>query len=35
VPNEVAKRLRNAGFATELQGDGILAVRGRSRIAPG
>jgi uncharacterized protein len=29
VPNEVAKRLRNAGFATELQGDGILAVRGR------
>jgi predicted methyltransferase len=31
VPNEVAKRLRNAGFATELQGDGILAVRGRGR----
>jgi predicted methyltransferase len=31
VPNEVAKRLRNAGFDTELQGDGILAVRGRGR----
>ena len=30
VPKEVAGRLRNAGFATELQGDGILAVRGRS-----
>jgi uncharacterized protein len=28
VPKEVANRLRNAGFATELQGDGILAVRG-------
>jgi len=27
VPNEVAKRLRNAGFATELNGDGIIAVR--------
>jgi predicted methyltransferase len=31
VPNEVVKRLRNAGFATELQGDGILAIRGRDR----
>lgn len=27
VPNEVAKRLRQAGFATELVGDGVLAVR--------
>ncbi len=27
VPNEVAKRLRHAGFATELIGDGVLAVR--------
>jgi uncharacterized protein len=27
VPNEVAKRLRQAGFATELIGDGIVAVR--------
>ncbi len=26
VPNEVAKRLRRAGFAAELQGDGVLAV---------
>jgi len=26
VPNEVAGRLRTAGFATELRGDGILAV---------
>ena len=25
VPNEVSKRLRHAGFATELNGDGILA----------
>src|SRR5258708_5247380 len=33
VPNEVANRLRKAGFATELQGDGILAVRGRARTA--
>ena len=31
VPNEVAVRLRTAGFATEFQGDGILAVRA-SRI---
>lgn len=27
VPNEVAKRLRQAGFATELIGDGVLAVK--------
>jgi predicted methyltransferase len=27
VPNEVAKRLRLAGFATELKGDGVLAVK--------
>ena len=27
VPNEVAKRLRHAGFATELNGDGVLAVK--------
>lgn len=31
VPNEVATRLRRAGFATELHGDGVLAVKsGRS-----
>jgi predicted methyltransferase len=29
VPNEVAKRLRHAGFAAELHGDGILAVKSR------
>jgi hypothetical protein len=29
VPAEVAKRLRLAGFATELKGDGVLAVRQR------
>ena len=28
VPNEVARRLRHAGFAAKLNGDGILAVRG-------
>ena len=28
VPNEVAKRLRHAGFAAELNGDGVLAVKG-------
>jgi len=28
VPNEVAKRLRNAGFAARLNGDGVLAVKG-------
>ena len=27
VPNEVAKRLRKAGFVVELSGDGVLAVR--------
>ncbi len=27
LPNEVAKRLRQAGFATELSGDGVLAVK--------
>ena len=27
VPNEVAKRLRQAGFVTELVGDGVLAVK--------
>ena len=27
VPNEVAKRLRQAGFATQLNGDGVIAVR--------
>ena len=27
VPNEVAKRLRQAGFATEFNGDGVLAVK--------
>jgi predicted methyltransferase len=27
VPNEVAKRLRKAGFVTELSGDGVLAVK--------
>lgn len=27
VPNEVSKRLRNAGFNTELNGDGVLAIK--------
>jgi predicted methyltransferase len=27
VPNEVARRLRHAGFTTELRGDGVLAVK--------
>jgi predicted methyltransferase len=27
VPKEVASRLRNAGFSTEMNGDGVLAVR--------
>jgi predicted methyltransferase len=27
VPNEVAKRLKLAGFTTEMNGDGVLAVR--------
>jgi predicted methyltransferase len=30
VPNEVASRLRRAGFAAELRGDGVLAVKARS-----
>ncbi len=30
VPNEVAKRLRRAGFVAELSGDGVLATRIRS-----
>ena len=30
VPNEVATRLRRAGFATELKLDGVLAVNQRS-----
>src|SRR4029079_18997534 len=29
VPSEVAGRLRKAGFAAELNGDGVLATRGR------
>jgi len=29
VPNEVAKRLRHAGFNAELNGDGVLAVKRR------
>jgi predicted methyltransferase len=28
VPNEVATRLRRAGFSTELNGDGVVAVKG-------
>jgi predicted methyltransferase len=31
VPNEVAKRLRLAGFTTELNGDGVLAVKKEAR----
>lgn len=31
VPNEVAGRLRKAGFAAELNGDGVLATRSRGR----
>ena len=27
VPNEVATRLRRAGFSTELRGDGVLAIK--------
>jgi predicted methyltransferase len=27
VPNEVSRRLRNAGFSTQLSGDGVLATR--------
>lgn len=29
VPNEVSKRLRRAGFVAELNGDGVLAVKGK------
>jgi predicted methyltransferase len=31
VPNEVATRLKRAGFAAEREGDGVLAIKGRSR----
>ena len=31
VPNEVAKRLQHAGFTAKLNGDGVLAVKGRAR----
>ena len=31
VPGEVAERLRNAGFAVRLQGDGVLATKEASR----
>jgi predicted methyltransferase len=31
VPQEVANRLRQAGFSVKLQGDGVLAVKGRTR----
>jgi uncharacterized protein len=31
VPNEVATRLQRAGFGTELAGDGVLALKRRSR----
>ena len=35
VPNEVAERLRHAGFAVQLRGDGVLATRQRStRVRP-
>lgn len=33
LPNEVAKRLQQAGFATELNGDGVLAVKKRGHQA--
>jgi predicted methyltransferase len=33
VPNEVAKRLRLAGFTTELNGDGVVAVKKKSAHA--
>jgi hypothetical protein len=33
VPNEVANRLRQAGFTVKLNGDGVLAVRkGRWKV---
>jgi predicted methyltransferase len=31
VPNEVATRLKRAGFTAEREGDGVLAIKGRSR----
>jgi len=31
VPNEVATRLQRAGFSTELNGDGVVAIRGAQR----
>ncbi len=31
VPNEVAMRLKRAGFSTELDGDGVVAVKGKQR----
>jgi predicted methyltransferase len=34
VPNEVATRLQRAGFATEMNGDGVLAVRAASPRVP-
>ena len=34
VPNEVAKRLRHAGFVNELEGDGVLAVKKRPSACP-
>lgn len=33
VPREVANRLQKAGFATQLEGDGVLAVKAGSRAA--
>jgi uncharacterized protein len=32
LPNEVSQRLRRAGFATELNGDGVLAVKQRAAL---
>jgi uncharacterized protein len=32
LPNEVATRLRHAGFAADLNGDGVLAVKTASRL---
>ncbi|MGH8445899.1 MAG: class I SAM-dependent methyltransferase [Solimonas sp.] len=34
VPNEVATRLQRAGFRTELNGDGVLAVKNAAKGAP-
>src|SRR3546814_3491533 len=33
VPNEVSTRLQNAGFSTELNGDGVLAIKCGARRA--